>query len=157
MLPAIAGHSAPVLDFGGPSWLIRLASAVKPPADSAAAAAPPPLPPAIEEDLVRVEARLDAELRSREDRLHAIATHLVAAGGKRVRPLVVLLVYHASAGERPHARRDDATLAAGAPQLIPSPTPPPDDIIDGGQTPPRPPPAPSTFRVAHTPVPGGLP
>src|SRR2546427_8704046 len=100
MLPAIAGHSAPVLDFGGPFSLIRLASAVKTLADSAAAAATPPLPPAIEEDLVRVEARLDAELRSREDRLHAIATHLVAAGRQRVRPLLLLLVYHAPAGAR---------------------------------------------------------
>ncbi len=70
----------------------RLASAVKPLAHSAAATATPPLPPAIEEDLVRVEARLDAELRAREERLHAIATHLVQAGGKRIRPLVVLLV-----------------------------------------------------------------
>src|SRR5438094_64990 len=81
----------PVLDIGGPFSLSRLASAVKPLAHSAAAASTPPLPPAIEEDLVRVEARLAGELRSREDRLHAIAAHLVHAGGKRIRPLVVLL------------------------------------------------------------------
>jgi len=154
MLPAIAGHSAPVLDFGGPFSLIRLASAVKTLADSAAAAATPPLPPAIEEDLVRVEARLDAELRSREDRLHAIATHLVAAGGKRVRPLVVLLVYHASAGERPLLRRADATLAAVALELIHSATLLHDDIIDRGETRRGRPSAPSTFGVADTLVTG---
>src|SRR5881409_2974309 len=98
------------LDFGRPFSLSRHASAVKPLAHSAAAASR--LPAAVEEDLVRVEARLDAELHSREDRLHAVAAHLVRAGGKRIRPLVVLLVYHASAGEWPPARRDDAVEAA---------------------------------------------
>jgi len=134
--------------------LSRLASAVKPLAHSAAATATPPLPPAIEEDLVRVEARLDAELRAREERLHAIATHLVQAGGKRIRPLVVLLVYYASAGERPLARRDDAIEAAVALELIHSATLLHDDIIDRGETRRGRPSAVSTFGVADTLVAG---
>ncbi|TMB48742.1 MAG: hypothetical protein E6J60_14005, partial [Deltaproteobacteria bacterium] len=149
-----APSPAPVLDIGGPFSLSRLASAVKPLAHSAAATATPPLPPAIEEDLVRVEARLDAELRAREERLHAIATHLVQAGGKRIRPLVVLLVYYASAGERPLARRDDAIEAAVALELIHSATLLHDDIIDRGETRRGRPSAVSTFGVADTLVAG---
>src|SRR5207302_512648 len=149
-----APSPAPVLDIGSPFSLSRLASAVKPLAHSAAATASPPLPPAIEEDLVRVEARLDAELRAREERLHAIATHLVQAGDKRIRPLVVLLVYYASAGERPLARRDDAIEAAVALELIHSATLLHDDIIDRGETRRGRPSAVSTFGVADTLVAG---
>src|SRR5207253_9205599 len=76
----------------------------------------------------------DAELRAREERLHAIATHLVQAGGKRIRPLVVLLVYHSSADGRPLVRRDDAIEAAVALELIHSATLLHDDIIDRGET-----------------------
>jgi octaprenyl-diphosphate synthase len=95
-------------------------------------APPPRLPSAIEEDLARVEARLDAELGSREERLHAIATHLVGAGGKRIRPTVVLLVFHAVAAGGSTARRDEAIEAAVALELIHSATLLHDDIIDGG-------------------------
>ena len=132
----------------------RFASAVKPLAHSAAATSTPPLPPAIEEDLVRVEARLARELRSREDRLHAIAAHLVHAGGKRIRPLVVLLVYHAAAGDRPRARREGAIEAAIALELIHSATLLHDDIIDGGETRRGRPSAASAFGVADTLVAG---
>src|SRR5439155_702767 len=83
-----------------------------------------------------------------------LATPLVAAGGKRVRPLVVLLVYHASAGERPLLRRADATLAAVALELIHSATLLHDDIIDRGETRRGRPSAPSTFGVADTLVTG---
>lgn len=123
-------------------------------AHSAAATAPSSLPPAIDEDLVRVEARLAAELRSRESRMHAIATHLIQAGGKRIRPLVVLLVYHAAAGSGSLARRDDAIEAAVALELIHSATLLHDDIIDGGETRRGQPSALSAFGVADTLVAG---
>src|SRR5262245_41140560 len=84
---------------------------VKPVAPSAAPASGPHLPPAVEEDLAVVETRLAEELASREERLHAVAAHLVRAGGKRVRPAVVLLVFHAAANGRPR-RRADAIEAA---------------------------------------------
>jgi geranylgeranyl pyrophosphate synthase len=64
------------------------------------------VPPDVLADLGRVEARLGEELQSREPRLTDIATHLVGAGGKRVRPMVVLLVAHATANG-PIRRRDD--------------------------------------------------
>jgi octaprenyl-diphosphate synthase len=93
----------------------------------------PAIPPAVQRDLDRVEDRLRAELVSREARLEEIATHLVRAGGKRVRPLVVLLVFDAAAVPG-HARRDDAVEAAVALELIHSATLLHDDIIDGGET-----------------------
>jgi octaprenyl-diphosphate synthase len=93
----------------------------------------PAIPAAVQRDLVRVEERLAAELTSREPRLEEITAHLVRAGGKRVRPLVVLLVFDAAAtGER--ARREDAIEAAVALELIHSATLLHDDIIDGGET-----------------------
>lgn len=118
---------------------------------------PPPavhLPPAVEEDLVRVESRLDAELVAREDRLRRIGVHLVGAGGKRVRPMVVLLVFHAAAGSGSQTRRDDAIEAAVALELIHSATLLHDDIIDGGETRRGRPSALTTFGLADTLVAG---
>jgi octaprenyl-diphosphate synthase len=91
------------------------------------------IPQAVQHDLARVEDRLAAELTSREARLQEIAGHLVRAGGKRVRPLVVLLVFHATAPAG-RARREDAVEAAVALELIHSATLLHDDIIDGGET-----------------------
>ena len=100
-------------------------------AHSASTATVPALPAEVLADLARVEARLADELRSREARLSTIASHLVVAGGKRIRPTVVLLVFHAAGGDAP-ARRDDAVEAAVALELIHSATLLHDDIIDGG-------------------------
>ena len=122
--------------------------------DPAVAASGPSLPPAVEDDLARVETRLDAELASRESRMQAIARHLVQAGGKRIRPTVVLLVFHAAAGDRPQMRRDDAIEAAVALELIHSATLLHDDIIDGGETRRGRPSALSTFGIADTLVAG---
>jgi len=93
----------------------------------------PGMPPEVLDDMVLVEDRLRAELTSHEPRLEEIARHLVGAGGKRVRPLVMLLVFHATAVPG-RARRDDAVEAAVALELIHSATLLHDDIIDGGET-----------------------
>jgi octaprenyl-diphosphate synthase len=90
------------------------------------------VPKPVSDDLTQVEIRLAAELRSREPRLETIATHLVGAGGKRLRPMVVSLVFHAVGGDP--ARRADAVEAAVALELIHSATLLHDDIIDGGET-----------------------
>jgi octaprenyl-diphosphate synthase len=95
-------------------------------------AVPLEIPSEVLADMARVEDRLRAELTSRESRLEEIAGHLVSAGGKRVRPLVILLVFHASAVPG-RARRDDAVEAAVALELIHSATLLHDDIIDGGE------------------------
>ncbi|HMG27329.1 MAG TPA: polyprenyl synthetase family protein, partial [Acidimicrobiia bacterium] len=104
----------------------------EPVAHRAASTPPATIPPAVHDDLARVEERLRAEIGSREARLEEIAHHLVGAGGKRVRPLVVLLVFHATA--TPGGRRDDVIEAAVALELIHSATLLHDDIIDGGET-----------------------
>jgi octaprenyl-diphosphate synthase len=115
---------------------------------------PLPLPAVVDEDLARVETRLLEELGSREPRLTTIASHLVEAGGKRVRPTVVLLVFHAAGGgERRHAR-DDAIEAAVALELIHSATLLHDDIIDGGETRRGRPSALATYGVGDTLVAG---
>jgi octaprenyl-diphosphate synthase len=93
----------------------------------------PDIPAAVLDDMAHVEERLRAELTAREPRLEEIAGHLVLAGGKRVRPLVVLLVFHAVAVPG-RARREDAVEAAVALELIHSATLLHDDIIDGGET-----------------------
>ncbi len=91
------------------------------------------VPQPVLEDLARVEERLVAELGSREPRLETIASHLVRAGGKRIRPMVMSLIFHATA--RPgRGRRNDAIEAAVALELIHSATLLHDDIIDGGET-----------------------
>jgi geranylgeranyl pyrophosphate synthase len=127
---------------------------VKPLAGSAVATSVPYLPAPVEDDLARVEARLAAELASREPRLEAITTHLVQAGGKRIRPTVVLLVFHAAAADGARARRADAIEAAVALELIHSATLLHDDIIDGGETRRGRPSALTTFGPADTLVAG---
>jgi octaprenyl-diphosphate synthase len=81
----------------------------------------------ITEELTQVERRLAELLDSREPRLSEIASYLVASGGKRVRPAVVLLVFRACGGER----LADIVDAATALELIHSATLLHDDIIDG--------------------------
>ena len=93
----------------------------------------PHIPRGVLDDLARVERRLGCELVSREPRITAIAEHLVGAGGKRVRPLILLLVAHA-ATEGPLARRDHVVEVAVALELIHSASLLHDDIIDDGQT-----------------------
>ncbi|HLY39289.1 MAG TPA: polyprenyl synthetase family protein [Candidatus Binatia bacterium] len=119
-----------------------------------ALASPPRLAATLEDDLLRVEARLAVELASREERMQAIASHLVGAGGKRVRPTVVLLVFHSVAAHGPMLRRDDAIEAAVALELIHSATLLHDDIIDGGETRRGRPSAYRTYGLADTLVAG---
>jgi octaprenyl-diphosphate synthase len=125
----------------------------EPVAQRAASAPPAAIPPAVHDDLARVEGRLLTEIGSREARLEEIAHHLVGAGGKRVRPLVVLLVFHATAAPD-RARRDDVIEAAVALELIHSATLLHDDIIDGGETRRGRPSALARFGLADTLVAG---
>lgn len=113
---------------------------------------PPAIPPEVLADLQIVETRLAEELRAREPRLEQIAGHLVGAGGKRVRPMVVLLIYHASATDL--VRRHDAIDAAVALELIHSATLLHDDIIDECETRRGRPSALATFGTADTLVAG---
>jgi octaprenyl-diphosphate synthase len=81
-------------------------------------------------ELEQVERRLQSLLHSREPLLNEIGHYLIGAGGKRVRPAVVLLVFRACGGEDPTDIVDIATAL----ELIHSASLLHDDIIDGGQT-----------------------
>lgn len=92
------------------------------------------VPPDVAGDLLRVETRLREETASREAQLQEIAWHLIGAGGKRIRPLVVLLAFRALGASGSLARLDDAIESAVALELIHSATLLHDDIIDGNET-----------------------
>jgi geranylgeranyl pyrophosphate synthase len=89
-------------------------------------------PAEVSADLERVEEKLSAIARSsRERRLTEITEHLIGAGGKRVRPLAALLVFHACTPPGQSRRRKDMADVATALELIHSATLLHDDIIDG--------------------------
>jgi octaprenyl-diphosphate synthase len=81
-------------------------------------------------DLARVEDKITHLLVSREPLLSEISLHLIAGGGKRIRPAVALLVFKACGGEDV----TDMLDVAVALELIHSATLLHDDIIDGGKT-----------------------
>ena len=98
----------------------------------AAASTPEPLNPArlVEADLAAVEAKLSRLLDSKEPIIAEICHYLVDAGGKRLRPTFIMLVYRACGG--PEANAGAAIDAAIALELIHSATLLHDDIIDRG-------------------------
>lgn len=104
--------------------------------DKAAALAPSaidePLSPArvVESDLLAVEEKLSHLLDSRERLISEICHYLIDGGGKRLRPLFILLVHRACGGNQQTV--PDAIDAAIALELIHSATLLHDDIIDGG-------------------------
>src|ERR1700693_1853326 len=88
----------------------------------AAASTPDALNPArlVEADLAAVEAKLSRLLDSKEPIIAEICHYLVDAGGKRLRPTFIMLVYRACGG--PDARVDEPIDAAIALELIHSAT-----------------------------------
>jgi geranylgeranyl pyrophosphate synthase len=98
----------------------------------AAASTPEPLNPArlVEADLAAVEAKLSRLLDSKEPIIAEICHYLVDAGGKRLRPTFIMLVYRACGG--PEDNAGAAIDAAIALELIHSATLLHDDIIDRG-------------------------
>jgi octaprenyl-diphosphate synthase len=82
------------------------------------------------DELQRVERQLAIRLQSREPLLNEISQYLIGAGGKRVRPAVVLLVFRACGGEDPADIIDIATAL----ELIHTASLLHDDIIDGSAT-----------------------
>lgn len=84
----------------------------------------------VREDLCAAEAKLSRLLDSNEALIGEICHYLVDGGGKRLRPLFILLVYRACGGVT--EKVEDAIDAAIALELIHSATLLHDDIIDGG-------------------------
>jgi heptaprenyl diphosphate synthase len=84
----------------------------------------------VREELRVSEAKLLSLLDSNEALIGEICHYLVDGGGKRLRPLFILLVYRACGGS--DAKLEDAIDAAIALELIHSATLLHDDIIDAG-------------------------
>jgi geranylgeranyl pyrophosphate synthase len=101
-------------------------------AQLASAPAPDALNPArlVEADLAAAEVKLSRLLDSNEPIIAEICHYLVDAGGKRLRPTFILLVYHACGGT--DADAGGAIDASIALELIHSATLLHDDIIDRG-------------------------
>jgi geranylgeranyl pyrophosphate synthase len=84
----------------------------------------------VRDELIAAEKKLLRLLDSNEALIAEICHYLIDGGGKRLRPLFVLLVYRASGGSDP--KSGDAIDAAIALELIHSATLLHDDIIDAG-------------------------
>ena len=84
----------------------------------------------VEADLVAAEAKLARLLDSNESVIAEICHYLVDAGGKRLRPTFILLVYRACGGADTNI--ESAVDAAIALELIHSATLLHDDIVDSG-------------------------
>jgi heptaprenyl diphosphate synthase len=85
---------------------------------------------AVRDDLRAIEMKLSRLLDSNEALIAEICHYLIDGGGKRLRPLFIMLVYRACGGD--DDKVDDAIDAAIALELIHSATLLHDDIIDGG-------------------------
>ncbi len=83
----------------------------------------------VEQELARVEERIRDSVVSEEPLLTDIATYVIAAGGKRIRPTVTLLAFQALGGKEVQKAVDLATAL----ELIHSATLIHDDINDGGE------------------------
>lgn len=81
-------------------------------------------------DLLRVDKRILELVHSEVAMLRQISEELVLAGGKRVRPALILLVHHAAGGNAP----GDAIDVGAALELIHSATLLHDDILDKSGT-----------------------
>lgn len=84
----------------------------------------------IADDLSLVEAEITKSVRSRQPLLTEIATHVINAGGKRMRPGIALLSFHSVGGKD----RSKIVQLAAAFELIHSATLVHDDINDGADT-----------------------
>jgi octaprenyl-diphosphate synthase len=82
----------------------------------------------VEDDMRAVEARLAERLESPVGAIPQVGSHLLGAGGKRLRPLLALLAARASGAPLEHA------LAVGcAAELIHTATLYHDDVVDDGR------------------------
>jgi heptaprenyl diphosphate synthase len=88
-----------------------------------------PLP----DDLVRVEAALAEAVRHQDRFLGDVASHLVGAGGKRVRPTLGLCAAYA-ATDAEHPARPEAVTGAVAVELVHLGSLYHDDVIDEAET-----------------------
>lgn len=85
----------------------------------------------IEDDLRKVENRLEDELESRIETAYAASNHILKAGGKRLRPALVLLSARACIGKSASDRLVDVAASA---ELVHMATLLHDDVIDEAES-----------------------
>lgn len=90
------------------------------------------LPP-LTGDLARVESALHEAVTNNDRFLGDVASHLIEAGGKRIRPTLTLCAAYASAGAN-GASSDDAVTGAVAVELVHLGSLYHDDVIDEAET-----------------------
>jgi geranylgeranyl pyrophosphate synthase len=90
--------------------------------------------PALPDDLVRVDVALRESVRTPDPFLAEVATHLIGAGGKRLRPTLTLVAGYASNGRGASASHDDALTGAVACELVHLGSLYHDDVIDEAET-----------------------
>lgn len=88
-------------------------------------------PPSVHADMERLEKRLDEQAHSRDGRLQAWSREPIAAGGKRVRPILLLTTFEACGGDRLGAEARRQAIEAGvAIELVHTASLVHDDIMD---------------------------
>jgi heptaprenyl diphosphate synthase len=87
-------------------------------------------------DLGRVEAALQASVKTPDQFLGDVASHLISAGGKRLRPTLTLCATYAAMwdGDGPAPASDDAITGAVAVELVHLGSLYHDDVIDEAET-----------------------
>lgn len=80
---------------------------------------------AIADDLRQVEGAIEASLATRDEMLNEVSTHLLRAGGKRIRPALVLLT-----SKFPGAKLEQVIPVAVAVELVHMATLVHDDVVD---------------------------
>jgi heptaprenyl diphosphate synthase len=88
--------------------------------------------PWLAEDLGRVETALRASVQTGDPFLTDVASHLIAAGGKRIRPALALCAGYAAGGDGPVS--DDVITGAVAVELVHLGSLYHDDVIDEAST-----------------------
>ncbi|MBM3674256.1 MAG: polyprenyl synthetase family protein [Actinobacteria bacterium] len=83
-------------------------------------------------DLERVEAALQASVRSQDPFLGNVAAHLISAGGKRLRPVLTVCAAYAASGVAPVS--EDVVTGAVAVELVHLGSLYHDDVIDEAET-----------------------
>jgi geranylgeranyl pyrophosphate synthase len=88
-------------------------------------------PPSVHADMARLEKRLEEQAHSRDRRLQQWSQEPLDAGGKRVRPLLLLTAFEACGGDlRGAEKRGQAVDAAVALELVHTASLVHDDIMD---------------------------
>lgn len=88
--------------------------------------------PSLVGDLERVEQSLDESVRNQNAYLGEVASHLLGAGGKRLRPALCLATAYAATG--PAAAHPDAITGASSVELVHLGSLYHDDVIDEAET-----------------------